>query len=118
MKFIDVMLYSLLVFALGMFLYENVYAQGSIGAQSGSFSISSAPNTTVANCPPVTASSSKLCVVSTGVYISNAGGAYVLLGATGSAGVTSWNGQVGAVSYNPPVSSVNGKTGSVVLAIN
>jgi len=38
----------------------------------------------------------------------------------GSAGVTSWNGQTGAVTYVPPtapVASVNGKTGAVVLAI-
>jgi hypothetical protein len=36
------------------------------------------------------------------------------------AGVTSWNGLTGAVTYVPPVpsvTSVNGKTGTVVLGI-
>lgn len=33
------------------------------------------------------------------------------------AGVTSWNGQTGDVTYTPPVQSVNGQTGEVVLTI-
>lgn len=58
---------------------------------------------------------------SDGLWISMNGGAFaqVQVG-TPVAGVTSWNGQTGAVTYTPPtapVSSVNGKTGAVVLSL-
>ena len=33
-----------------------------------------------------------------------------------SAGVSSWNGETGDVTYTPPVTSVNGQTGDVVLS--
>ena len=36
---------------------------------------------------------------------------------SGSAGVTSFNGQTGAVTYTAPVTSVNGNTGAVTLTI-
>lgn len=59
-------------------------AQGDIRARTGAFSASSNSNTTVANCPTVAAGSSTLCVVSTGVFVSNAGGAYFLLSGGGA----------------------------------
>ncbi len=39
------------------------------------------------------------------------------LGETTIAGVSSWNGQTGPVTYTAPVTSVNGQTGAVSLAI-
>lgn len=40
-----------------------------------------------------------------------------LVEGSGSAGVTSFNGQTGAVTYTAPVTSVNGSTGAVTLTI-
>lgn len=113
------LLLVLLACAVCVYIHQrSVYAaQSSIGAASGAFTISSVAGTTVANCPAVAASTSRLCVVSTGVFISTFGGSYVqAMG--GPSGVVSWNGLVGAVTYVPPpapVSSVNGKVGAVVL---
>ena len=87
-------------------------------AQSGQVVyFGSVAGTTLTNCG--TPTQPTLCIVATGVYAwQNSTQGWFLLGPTGSAGVTSWNGQTGAVTYvpaAPPVTSVNGKTGAVVL---
>lgn len=77
----------------------------------------SAPHT---SCPAPVAGQSLLCLASDGLYLSVDGGALTQVSTGAVAGVTSWNGLTGAVTYVPPVapvSSVNGKTGVVVLAI-
>jgi hypothetical protein len=70
------------------------------------------------SCPTVAASTTQFCFASDGLWQSLNGAAYVQLGTPVAAGVTSWNGLTGAVTYappTPPVSSVNGKTGAVVI---
>ena len=87
-----------------------VHAQG---AGAGTFS-GSGPHT---SCTTPVAGSYFLCVATDGIWISNNGAAYFQVVAP-SAGVASWNGQTGAVTYTPPaypVTSVNGKTGAVVI---
>jgi hypothetical protein len=71
--------------------------------------------------PPVATSvpSAAFCFITTGAYESLNGGSWTALGGSTSAGVTSWNGLTGAVTYSPPtapVVSVNGKTGAVTIA--
>jgi hypothetical protein len=69
-------------------------------------------------CPAVAASTTQYCFATDGIWQSVNGGAYAQVGVPVAAGVTSWNGQTGAVTYTPPappVTSVNGKTGAVVL---
>jgi hypothetical protein len=83
--------------------------------QAATFSGSAAHTT----CLTPAAGSYFLCVASDGIWVSNNGGAYFQLTPQASAGVTSWNGQTGAVTYAPPVApvtSVNGKTGAVTIA--
>ena len=72
-------------------------------------------------CTTPVAGSYFLCVATDGIWVSNSGGAYfqIVPPAAQTAGVTSWNGLTGAVTYSaptPPVSSVNGKTGAVTIA--
>lgn len=63
------------------------------------------------------------CTTGVGMFISCNGAAYIAgVSCTPvvAGGVTSWNGQTGAVVYNPPpapVQSVNGKVGAVILSL-
>jgi hypothetical protein len=59
-----------------------------------------------------------LCVATDGIF-TNAGNGALWVKFGGAGGVTSFNGQTGAVVWNPPaapVTSVNGKTGAVTIA--
>ena len=75
---------------------------------------------TLANCAPIVAGQTQSCYAVEGIAVSIKGAPYVLVPLSAAVtGVTSWNGQTGAVTYAPPaapVSSVNGKTGAVVLS--
>lgn len=77
--------------------------------------VSSATHT---SCTVVTGTT-QYCFASDGLWVSLNGAAYVQVqtGTPVAAGVTSFNGLTGAVTYTPPVVSVNGKTGSVILSI-
>ena len=71
------------------------------------------------SCPAIVANQTIYCYATDGPFWSKQGAAYVsMLAPPVVAGVTSWNGQTGAVTYTPPpppVTSVNNKTGAVVL---
>jgi len=89
-------------------------------AQSTTSQIGSVVAATHTSCI-VTASTTQICFASDGLWLSVNGAAYaqVQSGAVVT-GVTSFNGQTGAIVYSPPapaVTSVNGKTGVVVLSI-
>jgi hypothetical protein len=70
------------------------------------------------NCPAPATGITLICFTTDkGMIQSINGAAYV---APTSAGVTSFNGQTGAITYTPPaapVTSVNGKTGAVTLSL-
>lgn len=111
MKKLDVRLF---VGSLVFILAAAILTRG----QTGAIQYFAPPaGTTTANCGTPT-SGFPLCGVATGWYVWS-GTAWVQLGvAAAPAGVTSWNGQTGVVTYTPPappVVSVNGKTGAVVL---
>ena len=77
-----------------------------------------AQSLTHTSCPAVIASTTQFCFASDGLWQSLSGAAYTQVGG-GTAGVTSWNGQTGVVTYTAPtapVTSVNGKTGAVTIA--
>ena len=68
----------------------------------------------------VTATTTTYCFASDGLWVSTNGGAYSQIGVVAVTGVSSFNGRTGAVmpvpsDYPDAVTSVNGKTGVVVL---
>lgn len=81
-----------------------------------------AATVTNATCNAPAVGVTNICYTGTGAQISCNGGAYIPGSSCtppAAAGVTSWNGQTGAVTYaapTPPVTSVNGKTGAVTIA--
>ena len=103
----------LAIFAFNLARLVKVEAQG---AAPFSFSVS-APHL---NCPAVVVGVSQYCFATDGIWQSLNGAAWTQVGVPTLTGVTSWNGQTGAITYVPPssgVSSVNGKTGAVVLSL-
>jgi hypothetical protein len=99
-----------------------LYGHDRVRAQTGQivFLGATAGTTLAANCP-ATPTTPSICVVGAGVYVwqTAAQGWFLLAPPTATAGVTSWNGLTGAVTYTAPtapVTSVNGKTGAVTLA--
>jgi hypothetical protein len=92
----------LLGFLLGCLLV-GAYKVGTVHAQavgaSTPFVLQSAGPIT--NCGPVAASgTATICMTNTGLAQSVSGSTYALIG--GTAGVASWNGMTGAVTYTPP----------------
>lgn len=109
----------LAIFAMGFLGGILGVRVGTVHAQSAvAFTMQGGgPHTT---CATPATGSYFLCPATDGIWVSNNGSAYfqILPPVSGVTGVTSWNGQTGAVIYNapvPPVLSVNGKTGVVVL---
>lgn len=119
---------SVAILCSAMILVASVilFASRTVKAQSGAVNFLGANSgTTLAlNCPTIPATPS-ICVVGDGVWLWQSAtlGWYKPSAGVAATGVTSWNGQTGAVVYSPPVqplppvTSVNGKTGAVVLAI-
>jgi hypothetical protein len=76
---------------------------------------------THASCT-VTAATTQYCFAADGLWVSLNGAVYTQIGVVAVTGVSSFNGRTGAVlpvpsDYPAPVTSVNSKTGAVVLAI-
>jgi hypothetical protein len=87
---------------------KKVEAQGTGGAYTEGV----ATGTTIANCPAPIPAYTLWCYAGDGSINRSINGA-AFVAYTG--GVTSFNGQTGAITYTAPVVSVNGKTGTVVL---
>ena len=89
---------------------------------SAPYQWSVSPSTTIANCM-VVPNQTTFCPTGDGhINVSPNGAAFVCAANCGVAAnvVTSWNGQTGAVVYTPPpppVTSVNNKTGAVILSL-
>ena len=103
-----------------------IFVSHGVKAQSGNviYLGATAGTTLAANCPAIPTAPS-ICVVGDGVWLWQSAtlGWYKPSAGVAATGVTSRNGQTGAVVYSPPVqplppvTSVNGKTGAVVLGI-
>jgi hypothetical protein len=110
----------LVVFAIALL---GGFLGSRISAQSTTLNLTVASGTTSANCQPGVAAQTSFCLTGGGsIYSSVNGAAYVCIAGPAcpatSAGVTSWNGLTGVVTYTAPVApvtSVNGKTGAVVI---
>lgn len=109
---------GLVMLLIGVWLGRNVHAQGT----GVPFSIvATGP---LVSCAPIAANTTQYCFPNEGPAVSLAGAPWKLVPiSTVTAGVTSWNGLTGVVTYTPPaplpppVTSVNGKVGAVVLTV-
>ena len=109
-------LFLCLMFCVGVAYSQNTGM--TITTTNGAIVARAVLGTTVANCPAVVASVTQTCLVATDEYISRNGAAWASTStAPSTIGVTSFNGMTGNISYTPPVISVNGKSGNVILGV-
>lgn len=114
-KWLGLLCAALLINMIGRFMIPDIAS-----AQAATFGWAFVNSATLAGCPN-TADTTFCKVTGDGMYLSLAAGAAfqkVPVGPQATTGVTSWNGQTGAVTYTPPaapVATVNGKTGNVVI---
>ena len=104
---------AVLLFAGRLVALHPVHAQAGATVAGPAFEYVAAKS----SCSVIATTTVFCYAADTGILQSINGAAFVQLQAgPATAGVTSFNGQTGAVVYTPPVVSVNGKTGAVVLS--
>ena|ERR1700677_1455132 len=114
MKHLGIALLILIISAMAL------QAQQSTGMWTAAVNMPISATATSSGCNAVVTGVTNWCRTGTAELVSINGAAYVQVwpSAATVAGVTSFNGQTGAVTYTPtfPVTSVNGKTGAVSIA--